>query len=412
MMLLACMLLIAVGCGKKGKKDQKTAEHQDENVHEEKLVMQQMSFKNRLANYPTQKFKFSTDSVSFIVAQKGTVIYVQPGNFIDENGKTVTGEVDLEVREVVTMQDFMKIGISTLAGDKMLETGGTFYIQASKDGKPLKINPKVGLGLAIPTVEKKPGMQLFYGEVIKDSLNPNGVNWVLANGPEKDPDDLDEPVAPKEMLDPLEGLEKNEASLRLEYERAEAFVKEIDRDYKLEGDKYVFVGGTGKKVTYEASYVNKLRRKLAALKGYKKFLDDKRNFYKKKNAALYEAWDRYYKSLDQYEQSIGKKPSFYELKLKESGPWFNCDKYVTSPNVATCKIIDSQNKRPMRWCRVHFLSKTEKIYISYYLEKSENGVLSIKYIKDVPFKLVIDRGKTTKEYEFDGTKTDLGELEI
>ncbi len=408
-MLLACVLLIAVGCGKKAKKDQKTAENQDENVHEEKLAMQAL-FKNRLADVPKQKFRFSTDSVSFLIAKKGTVIYVQPGNFIDENGKPVTGEVDLEVSEVITMQDFINAGISTMAGDKMLETGGTFYIQASKDGKPLKINPKTGLGLAIPTVDKQPNMQLFYGEVIKDSLNPNGVNWVLANGPEKDPDDFDEPVPPKEMLDPLEGLEKNEAALHAEYVRAEAFIKEIDKDYKLEGDKYVFVGNAGRKVSYEASYVNKLRRKLTALKGYKKFLDDKRNFYKKKNAALYEAWEKYTQQLDEYE-SMFKKPSFYELKLNESGPWFNCDRYPSTPQENyTCKIINGITKKPFKVCKVHVVNEQKRVHLQYLLHN--NDKLSFSFMKNTKFKLIVDRGNKHKEFVFDGTKRDLGEIEV
>lgn len=416
MLLAVCLLPILLGCGKKTKKSERsTAENQDEQLKEEKIALQTV-YKSRLADVPKQKFKLSVDTVSFLVAEKGTVIYVQPGSFTDENGKTVTGEISLEVSEVITMQDFVKVGISTMAGEKILETGGTFYIQASKDGKPLKINPKVGLGLAIPSVEKKPDMQLFYGEMIKDSLNPNGVNWVLANGPEKDPDDLDEPTAPNEILDPLEGLEKNEVALHAEYVRAEMFLKDIEKNYKLEGSQYVYVGTEGRRISYEANYVNKLRRKLAALKAYKKFLDYKRNFYRKKNAALYAAWEKYKQQLDEYEAKMFKsgKPTFYELKLKQSGPWFNCDRYsILQQENFVCRIIRKKDKKPALLGRIHIIDEKMKVHIQRYLTKEMQGKFSFPFPKNREFKIVIERGKEeAKEFVYDGKKTDLGDIEV
>lgn len=413
--LLVCML-IAISCGKKNKSKQGTTEMQDKNLQEEKLVMQAI-YKSKIGGVEKQKFKISTDSIGFIIGKKGAVVGIQPGSFLDENGKPVKGEVEVHLGEVVSMQDFIQSGISTVERDKILETGGTYFIQATQNGKELQINPQVGISLSVPTVAKQPNMQLFYGEAIKDSLNPNGVNWTLPQQPNSNLGEPIEPLPPKDVLDPLEGLEKNEAALDAEYMRAEAFIKGIDAQFRLEGDKYVFEGSNGRRITYDVSYVNRLRRKLNALKEYKKFLDQKRNYYRKKNAALYQAWDNYKRYAQAYGIKFNSKPSFYEAKLlKQRAYWFNIDRYKNETLVTyKLKIIREKTKRIAVFARVHIVSEEDKVHVQEFLNENSMGTVTFKFPKNKQFKVVIESSlseKDIKEFIFDGKQTDLGEVMV
>lgn len=92
----------------------------------------------------------------------------------------------------------------------------------------------------------------------------------------------------------------------------------------------------------------------------------------KNEADLYGAWKKYTEQLDEYDIKIYKKPSFYELKLNESGLWFNYDRYArTQLNAIVRKIIGSVTKKPFKICKVHVLNEKKRIYLQYILKDNE-----------------------------------------
>ncbi len=64
-------------------------------------------------------------------------------------------------------------GLSTLAGDRLLETGGMFFVDARQNGKPLRIDPAHASYAEIPTGNVRSGMQLFTGKRLAGGI----IDW-------------------------------------------------------------------------------------------------------------------------------------------------------------------------------------------------------------------------------------------
>lgn len=121
-----------------------------------------------------QNFELNADQDTVVETADGIVIAIPANSFLDANGQPVKGKIQLEVKEALNAADIMKAGLNTKSGDKLLETGGMFYINARQGGASLKVDPKNPLYAEIPTDEVKPGMQLFEGKRLADG----SIDWV------------------------------------------------------------------------------------------------------------------------------------------------------------------------------------------------------------------------------------------
>lgn len=121
-----------------------------------------------------QNFELNADQDTVVETADGIVIAIPANSFLDANGQPAKGKIQLEVKEALNSADIMKAGLNTKSGDKLLETGGMFYINARQDGASLKIDTKNPLYAEIPTDEVKPGMQLFEGKRLADG----SIDWV------------------------------------------------------------------------------------------------------------------------------------------------------------------------------------------------------------------------------------------
>ncbi len=122
----------------------------------------------------SQKFNIDASKDTVIETEEGIVMYIPIGSFLDENGNEITDEVEFEVKEAMNTEQILRAGLSTKSGDRDLETGGMFYINARKDGKSVKINPDKGIYTEVPTNEVKEDMQLFEGKRLADGT----IDWV------------------------------------------------------------------------------------------------------------------------------------------------------------------------------------------------------------------------------------------
>lgn len=133
-------------------------------------------------NISAQTFRIDA-SKDTVIETKGGIVMVIPANgFMDEEGKPVTGKVDLAIKEALDPSTMMDAGLSTKSGNELLESGGMFFIDARKNGKTLKINPANGIYSEIPTDEIKSGMQLFSGKRLADGT----IDWVAPKPLEHD----------------------------------------------------------------------------------------------------------------------------------------------------------------------------------------------------------------------------------
>jgi hypothetical protein len=122
----------------------------------------------------SQKFTINTSADTVIETEGGIVMYVPAGSFLDDKGNEVTGEVEFEVKEALNTEQILQAGLSSMSGDKLLESAGMFYVNARKDGKTVHINPDKGIYTEVPTDKVKPNMQLFEGQRMTDG----SIDWI------------------------------------------------------------------------------------------------------------------------------------------------------------------------------------------------------------------------------------------
>lgn len=125
-------------------------------------------------NIKPQVFSIDLSHDTVVETRGGIVLSIPEGGFLDEAGRPVTGRIELVMREALDAASILKAGLSTRSGDRLLETGGMFYINATKDGKTLKIDPAKSIYAQIPTDTIKPGMMLFSGNRLPDGT----LDWV------------------------------------------------------------------------------------------------------------------------------------------------------------------------------------------------------------------------------------------
>ncbi|MEM6699794.1 MAG: OmpA family protein, partial [Bacteroidota bacterium] len=98
-----------------------------------------------------------------VVGENGTNIWIPKGAFVLADGSQPVGEIELTLKEAYDFSSMLMSDLSTTSGDKLLETGGMVYLNATADGQELEINPEARLTIALPTEEFKEDMQLFTG---------------------------------------------------------------------------------------------------------------------------------------------------------------------------------------------------------------------------------------------------------
>lgn len=137
-------------------------------------------------NIPPQYFLFTGASDVFL-SKTGVLLSLTEQSFL-LNGRPYSEEAVVQWQEAQTPSDFGKAGLSTKAGNELLETQGMFSLNAfTPDGKKLELS-KNGAYIQVPVDEVKEGMKLFQGV-----SQPNGdVDW-------QNPVELERLPRPKNM---------------------------------------------------------------------------------------------------------------------------------------------------------------------------------------------------------------------
>jgi hypothetical protein len=146
----------------------------DENILPELNELGEKQWADADKLIPSQQFTINTAIDTVIETQGGIVMYIPKGSFLDDNGNTIIGNVDFEVKEALNTAQIVMGGLSSMSGDKLLESGGMFYINARQDGKTVKINPEQGIYTEVPTDEVNPNMQLFEGK----RMDNGSIDWI------------------------------------------------------------------------------------------------------------------------------------------------------------------------------------------------------------------------------------------
>lgn len=129
----------------------------------------------------TQYFEINNLKDTLIVTNEGIVFFIPKNGFITGSSPIY----QLEIKEALSPAQIVKGGLSTLADNDLLETGGMFKISAFQAKMKIYLNDSSFIDFFVPTTNPIPGMQGYIGE-----LNHNGeINWTK-------PKKLENPLTP------------------------------------------------------------------------------------------------------------------------------------------------------------------------------------------------------------------------
>lgn len=117
-----------------------------------------------------------------VIGKQGTVVYIPEDAFEMMDSSDVEGPVTITIQEFFSKSDFILAGLSSVSGDKMIESSGMFNIKATTaDGKQVRLKKGKKIRLTLPGNRKAlKGTQIFYGNnQHADDMAPS--NWVVAN---------------------------------------------------------------------------------------------------------------------------------------------------------------------------------------------------------------------------------------
>lgn len=130
----------------------------------------------------SETFEINQKRDTLIYCKKGVVLFL-PANCIQfQDGSSFAKPVRLEVKECNSLKDFLGENLSTVSGNKLLETAGMINIKATVDNKEVYLKKDKEYAIYFPKNEKKQkGMNLFYGNRNSDGQ----MDWTLKTDSKK-----------------------------------------------------------------------------------------------------------------------------------------------------------------------------------------------------------------------------------
>ena len=148
-------------------------QNSDEKVKQQfEKLESRLSEKSPIENLNSEFFNWKGNNLT-ILSKNGVLLSITEDAFLID-GKKYKGDAIIQWQEALDAATIVKSGLSTVSGDKLLETQGMFSIQAfTPEGKKLEINPKTGIYVQIPVDEYKKDMKLFEGQKNADGI----IDW-------------------------------------------------------------------------------------------------------------------------------------------------------------------------------------------------------------------------------------------
>lgn len=167
---VAVLILAACSITAFGQTSQRLGDGEDAEIGQ-KASFQALASAAKFAP-ATTKAIIPNAKTEFVNGKSGTVAMVDATAFVHENGSPVTGPIEFTMTEINTKAGLILGNLPTVSDGKPLYSGGVVYLEATSEGKPLKLAP--GKTIELQFEEKDPNMILFGG--VQDT---NGaMNWV------------------------------------------------------------------------------------------------------------------------------------------------------------------------------------------------------------------------------------------
>lgn len=150
----------------------------------------------------SQSFNINAESDTILIGSKGTLIRIKKNSFQDSKGNIVQGEVNIELKEIMSKVDLILSGLSTTSDGKLLETAGMIFLNAKQDNQALDLRDDYKIGIVIPTEFINRKMKVFEGTLSKGLINWQNPESILNNV-----DSVRYGTIPESLLD-IYGLER------------------------------------------------------------------------------------------------------------------------------------------------------------------------------------------------------------
>lgn len=120
-----------------------------------------------------QQITINSDLDLPIIGKYGTKLFLEAISLRNENNQAVDYPIDVQFIEVLTPKDFILSNLQTVSNRRLLETAGSFYVNATKDNRRLSVS-----SFTLNRVISEPDfdMRLFSLET-----NTTLINWVTAD---------------------------------------------------------------------------------------------------------------------------------------------------------------------------------------------------------------------------------------
>lgn len=133
----------------------------------------------------TQHFSFANSAGGVIGMSKGTKIHFPSNAFTDLNNTAINGQVDIEVKQLLSPADMILNDIPSVTYGQALESGGEFFIGATAGGKAVRLATGKKVQVELPALGvNMDNMKVFNGYAwANDSIPLNGsaFNWTANN---------------------------------------------------------------------------------------------------------------------------------------------------------------------------------------------------------------------------------------
>lgn len=111
----------------------------------------------------TQTFTIKGDRDTLLVGQNGTTVIILKNTFVNSQGKQAMA-INIDLVEVNSIVDIIKSNLQTTSGDKILQTGGMFFIDAKENNKSLAVAEGKSIYVEVKSSYKDPQMKIFDGK--------------------------------------------------------------------------------------------------------------------------------------------------------------------------------------------------------------------------------------------------------
>ena len=125
-----------------------------------------------------EHFEVSNFAIINIKTADGSSVKFEPESFVFENGAPVTDPIKITTKYATTKDAAFLEDLTTVSNGELLESQGMMYVNATANGRQLRLKEGTSFEIRIKSTELKNDFQAFNGTRNKED---GQINWFLAN---------------------------------------------------------------------------------------------------------------------------------------------------------------------------------------------------------------------------------------